>query len=111
MENDNKSKGIKYYIVYEYDRSCYSFDFFSNNVANTFGNAYLVYNKPLNDFTKNDFEEITKMIAKEINKMINENTKKSYETLGKLDEYKYKDDIIKENNVIIINIIQLKNEE
>lgn len=102
-----------YYISYEYNENNYDLGlgFLRSNVVNRFGSAYLVYNKSLNEITIADLNEITQRIADEITKSINDNTKKAYETLGKIDEYKEKDNIINKNDIIIINIIQLKNEE
>ena len=54
MEN----KSYSYYISYVYSKEVFSFDFFGANSTSVFGAAHLNYNKPLEEFLMEDYEEI-----------------------------------------------------
>lgn len=97
--NIMENKSYSYYISYVYSKEVFSFDFFGANSTSVFGAAHLNYNKPLEEFLMEDYEEIRKMIADSLNKDLNKNLK----------EEDRKDRYTKEH-IIIINIISKKYE-
>lgn len=95
MEN----KSYSYYISYVYSKEVFSFDFFGANSTSVFGAEHLNYNKSLEEFLMEDYEEIRKMIADSLNKDLNKNLKEE----DKKDRYT-------KEHIIIINIISKKYE-
>ena len=105
---ENKSYG--FYIVYQIGREVFNFTLFGNEYYNEFGNASLNYNKPLEELTNEDYENIREMLSEEITKQKNKLYKEHHDRVKEKDEYKYKEDLIKKENITIVNMIPKKSE-
>lgn len=107
MENENK---YGYFISYIYIKENFSLDFFSTNTSNAVGNAFISYDKKLEDFVMEDYNKIKSMIGEKICEQLNEYQKEYHEKYHKDEEYKYDDNLVNINHIMIINIIPKKYE-
>lgn len=103
-------KEYGYFISYVYIKENFSLDFFASNQTNVVGNAFVSYDKKLEDFLLEDYNKIKNVIAEKLCEQLNAQNKEFHDKYNKEKEYKYNDNIVKGTHIMILNIIPKKYE-